>query len=986
MPTEDVSLYSILEAMPHPVFIKDTQHCWVGMNAKLCALFGQSRETLLGKNETDFMPVRQAELLWKTENEVLETGQDRHTEETFILPHAQSNAWFLLQQSIYELEGIPHVLGVLIDITEKKKIEQRLRLQADILNLIAEGKTPFTEILNMLCRLVERLVNGALCSVMEPKIIHNNDLYVLAAPSIPEHLCTLLNGLNIGVGNGSCGTAAYTRKAEYVSNTRSDSRWNNLHHMIDELGVQSCWSHPILDSNGVVFGTFAISQLEPKTPTATDRDLLETAAQLAQILFTRRESKRKEAEQHAALAYSEERYQTLAHVAPVGLFHATADGQCWYVNQRWCQLSGLSFEKIQGNGWLHALHPDDHEWVANRWHSCIKHHQTFEEEYRFIHANQQVVWVLGRSAPEFDDQGHLSGWILSNTDISDRKKIEQSVRDNEYTLRQFYSIISNQHASSIDALLRFACDTFFMQHGALFVMDKYAKLIPYTSSYQNDSANPPSEDFLNALQKDILKQGANGEPIVFEDFNDNNLQVYPYRHATGCCLGCVIHYGKQRAILIFTGTQTSRNFYRHELQLMELISQWISTVLLRKHTEKELQQAQKLEAIGQLASGVAHDFNNLLTVIGGNVKYIQDILFADINDPEFTEIMDETNSVVEQAEVLTRGMLGLSRRHDMHLSSTDVASSVQKIAAICQKLFPENIQIEVDCSGCFPAMTDHNFLQNALLNLALNARDAMRQNTLTTETNYLRINVRLKQLDADFFAQQPRIDIGEAKQGNYIEILVGDTGVGMNEKVRQCIFEPLFSARTGRGGTGLGLFMVREFILRSQGFIQVESRQNEGTCFHLFLPHVQQTVEKNNDKIPINMNQLRGSGHILVIDDEVQLRTSLVRQLRSLGYTVSEAENADQAWRLLQKHTLPDAVLSDIIMTGAWSGIDLASHMLQQYAEIPLILMTASEQAYEEAEKRFVDTGIQLLKKPFAAHSPAYLLAQILQHEKVSEL
>jgi len=390
---------------------------------------------------------------------------------------------------------------------------------------------------------------------------------------------------------------------------------------------------------------------------------------------------------------------------------------------------------------------------------------------------------------------------------------------------------------------------------------------------------------------------------------------------------------------------------------------FIRDLTARQKMEAELRQSQKMEAVGQLTGGVAHDFNNLLTVIAGNLEMLE----ASLKDDRQREMLREAQDAVQDGAKLTSQLLAFGRRQPLNPRPTDVGPLLSNFAELLRRALGESIELSIVTTGsAHLAVVDAPQLQNALLNLAINARDAMPNGgRLTIEISHVR-------LDADY-AQA----YAEVRTGRYVLVAVSDTGEGMSEEVRERAFEPFFTTKPTGAGTGLGLSMVYGFVKQSGGTIQLYSELGRGTTVRLFLPladGVQSAAEPMRGKADQDAMP-GGSETILLVEDDSRLRRVASRRLRSLGYQVIEAENGANALTLLAAHPEIAMIFTDFVMPGGMNGDELADGALAAKPAIKILF--TSGYAEPAAARRKLRTGAWL-KKPYTAIELARKIRDVL--------
>ena len=382
---------------------------------------------------------------------------------------------------------------------------------------------------------------------------------------------------------------------------------------------------------------------------------------------------------------------------------------------------------------------------------------------------------------------------------------------------------------------------------------------------------------------------------------------------------------------------------------------------LRK-TEAQLRQAQKMEAVGQLAGGVAHDFRNQLTVIKG---YGEMLLRRDLVNDGAMEYVQEILKAVDRSATISGQLLAFSRQQMLRpeiVSLDSVAADMMKSVA---KTLGEDIRLSIMPRGdLWNVRVDTGQFQQALLNLALNARDAMAKGgQLTIETQNIA-------LDKNFARQHPG-----APAGWYVMLTVRDTGTGMSPETLSHLFEPFFTTKPVGEGTGLGLAMVHGFVAQSGGFIEVQSQPDRGTTFRLYFPAVQDVPESTGATSQAT-DLPTGSGTILVVEDENAVRRMLVAMLTECGYTILPVGNAQDAMVLIQSSRQEiDLLISDVVMPG-WSGAELAEHFQAARPGIPVLLI--SGHTGKKLAGHGVPSGANLLIKPFTSQTLARTVREIL--------
>lgn len=389
----------------------------------------------------------------------------------------------------------------------------------------------------------------------------------------------------------------------------------------------------------------------------------------------------------------------------------------------------------------------------------------------------------------------------------------------------------------------------------------------------------------------------------------------------------------------------------------------VQDVTERRRLEERLQQAQKMEAVGQLAGGVAHDFNNLLTIINGYSEVVADSIPP---DSPHREPLEEIRKAGERAASLTRQLLAFSRRQVMTPKVLNINDVVHDTERMLRRVISEDVQLRTVLSVCpGQVRADPGQLAQVLLNLAVNARDAMPQGgLLTIET----ANVEVSERNRTIRECVP--------PGSYVRLSVADTGVGMTEEVRRRVFEPFFTTKGLGKGTGLGLPVVQGIVAQSEGYIEIESHLGKGTCFQVFLPRVDRAIRSEQESSSAAPPPC-GVETILLVEDEPSVRALTRRVLQSCGYRVLEAANGDEALRLAVQ--LPEPIhllMTDVVMPGM-DGRTLAERLHDQRPDIKVLYM--SGYTNDTIVRRGVSQEqLNYLQKPYSPAVLAHKVREVL--------
>ena len=524
------------------------------------------------------------------------------------------------------------------------------------------------------------------------------------------------------------------------------------------------------------------------------------------------------------------------------------------------------------------------------------------------------LWVA-RRAPD----GRILSILQNNTDITALKRAQTDLMAREAHLRSILDtvpeativIADDGNISSFSA----AAEQLFGYHASEIIGRNVRMLMPAPFRDEHDGY---IGRYLKTGEARIIGYGRVVEGLTKEG------AVFPMELAIG--------EARANGQRIFTG--------------------FIRDLTARQRMEDELRQSQKMEAIGQLTGGVAHDFNNLLTVISGNLEMLE----ASLRRPRQRELLSEAQSAVGDGAKLTAQLLAFGRRQPLNPTPTDVGPLILNFADLLRRTLGESVELSIVTRGStHPAVIDAQQLNNALLNLVINARDAMpRGGRLTIEVSHAR-------LDADYAQMYP-----EARAGRYVLIAVTDTGVGMSREIRRRAFEPFFTTKPTGAGTGLGLSMVYGFVKQSGGNVQLHSEPGRGASVRLFLPladPVEGAVETAfGGAHPQPMPG--GTETILVVEDDARVRRVTSARLRSLGYQVVEADSAAAALSLLVAHAEIAMIFTDIVMPGGMTGDEMAEAALALRPNVKMLFTTGYA---EPAVAKTRSEAGAWLQKPYTA-------------------
>ena len=622
-------------------------------------------------------------------------------------------------------------------------------------------------------------------------------------------------------------------------------------------------------------------------------------------------TERKRAE--LALQESEERFHNLFQSIPsVAIQGYAADGTTQYWNQASEQLYGYTAREAIGKNLLDlVIPPEMREGVTQAMRQMMQTGQPIPPgELSLMRKDGSRVDVFSSHAL-MQSPGRPPELFCIDIDLTERKRAEQRLR---------------LQGSALEAAAN-----------AIVITDREGRIEWVNAAFTTVTGYSASE--VVGKNPRLLKSGKHN-PAFYKDLWNTIL-------AGNVWHGEIINKRKDNGFytedIMITPFKDERGEISHFIAVKQDISQ-------RKLLEEEFRQSQKMEAFGQLAGGVAHDFNNILTVIQGGAALLQMNLTAEDKNQAIQQIAQ----AAKRAAGLTRQLLAFSRRSVMQARPVDINDVVTSMGKMLQRVIGENIALQIQLlPGGAPVQADPGMIEQVLLNLAVNSRDAMPEGG---QLGIVLENITLDQAAVAFRHQ--------AQVGNFVRLTIQDTGIGIPSEILQHIFEPFFTTKDVGKGTGLGLATVHGIVLQHHGWIEVESEFSKGTVFHIYLPRLagMQGVQAEEQ---IAQRVRGGSETILIVEDDPALLALTSQALEHYGYTVIEANSGVAALEIWKQHCNDvNLLLTDIIMPEGVSGRQLAERLQAEKASLKVVYMSGypGEVAGRGLELR---EGANFLEKPF---------------------
>ncbi|MBR1228892.1 PAS domain S-box protein [Bradyrhizobium sp. AUGA SZCCT0176] len=650
------------------------------------------------------------------------------------------------------------------------------------------------------------------------------------------------------------------------------------------------------------------------------------------------------------LRESEERFRLIADSAPVPIWVTKLDRTRSFANQAYVDFLGLPFEQAIGFDWRKVLHPDDLPRILQESVAGEASLKPFVLEARYKRADGEWRWLRSESQPRWDPTGTHIGFIGVAHDITAAKQAESDLRRLNETLElritertaqlesneaQMRAIFETSH--QYQALLNPHGDVLYANKTALDgiradAADVIGKPFWETPWFGATEGMPDAvrNAFVAVMRGDEVKTEMRLHLPVGERYFD--FAMRPLRDQHGAVIGAV----------------------PEAIDITE-----------RRKGEEALRQSQKMEAVGQLTGGVAHDFNNLLTIIRSATDFLRR---RDLPDERRRRYIDAISDTVERASKLTAQLLAFARRQPLKPQVFDVGAQVEAVAQLVRPLVGPRIRIEVDISApdCF-AIADIAQFETALINLAVNARDAMEGE------GRLAISVRKAH-------SIPALRAQSARSGDFVAIAMTDTGLGITPEHIEAIFEPFFTTKEVGKGTGLGLSQAFGFAKQSGGDIAVISEPGQGATFTIYLPQAAMPTQAAEAAAAGQEPGPRGRGYrVLVVEDNDDVGQFSTELLEDLGYMVRRADNADTALAILAEDEFAaDLVFSDVIMPGM-NGVELAGVIRERYPGLPVVLTSGYSNVLAENAHR----GFELIQKPYSVESLSRILRKAISDARL---
>jgi PAS domain S-box-containing protein len=702
---------------------------------------------------------------------------------------------------------------------------------------------------------------------------------------------------------------------------------------------------------------------------------------------------RKRAEE--ALRSSEEKYRNILESIEDGYYEVDTAGNFTFFNDSMCRIYGYPREELIG---MNNRQYTDQE-------NAKKLFQAFNKVYRTGESTREFDWEIIRKDGTKryvetsvslikDSPGNKIGFRGVVRDITERKRAEEALQRSEEEARRLA-----QENTVVAEIGRIISSTLDINEVYEAFSAEVKKIIPFdrvvinmidTEKNTVQNVYMAGKELQDRNVKDIypLEGSGNAEMVRtkstlliqtedFSEYKDRLPMLLSTFQAGFRSVMNVPLFSKGEIIGgLLLRSQKPYAYTDKEVKLAERIASQIAGAVAnaqlyteriqaekeREALQEQLRQSQKMEAIGQLAGGVAHDFNNLLTVIKG---YSQLSLGETKEGDPLKENIEEIKKAADRAVDLTRQLLAFSRRQIMEMKVLDINTNLQNLEKMLKRIIGEDVELVFLLNKDLGRVrTDPGQIEQVVLNLAVNARDAMPHGgKLTIETD----NVKLDEAYA-----KRHIAV---KPGPYVMLSVSDTGVGMTPEVRDRVFEPFFTTKAKGKGTGLGLSTVYGIVKQSGGNIWVYSELGKGTTFKIYLPMVEEILEEVEQMV-MKEEPSRGSETILLVEDDEEVRKLAVRILEKRGYRVLKASKGEEALSLCKKQQPIHLMVTDVVMPGM-GGRELTNRLKDSHPEMKVLYMSGyTDNAI--VHHGVLEKGMNFIQKPFTVDSLTRKVREIL--------
>jgi PAS domain S-box-containing protein len=891
----------------------DAQGRFIRVNDQYCAMVGRSRETLLTLGMQDITHPDDLGPNLALLHAAIEQAKPFEILKRYVKPDG-SAVWVRNNVTAVtaDRDGVPTVLCFSIDVTREQAAEEALRRSESLFRFLDElgretaKSADADDIMAITTRMTAQHLGLSNCAYAdmdadEDGFTIRGNWHAPGSPSIVGHY-SLADFGTLAVQELSAGRPL-------IINDNLAEIAPEEAKTFQDIGISATVCMPLVKDGRLV----ALMAIHDKEPHVWSDYELTVIREVTERSWAHIERVRSE----AILKEREERLRLAVEAAQIGTWDWDMRAMRGSWSDRTSEIMGVEpGREVTVQQRYEVVHPDDRDWVGAEVGRALQARQDFVCEYRIVRPDGEIRWISSRGTNQYDERGLPVRTIGTIRDVTQRRRAQEQLEDLNRTLEQKIA----ERTAERDRMWRLSRDLLLVigkRWDIRAVNPAVLTLLGYTPS------SVIGERFDRFVHPDDLRavlgsiRAARSEPVG--DFRarlrtqDGGWKVFSWTAAPA------------EGEAYVTGRDITAEVER--IRDLEV-------------AQEALRQSQKLEALGQLTGGVAHDFNNLLTPIVGSLDLLSRA--PELGDRQ-RRLINAALESSERARVLVQRLLAFARRQPLRLGPVDVAGLIEGMADLIASTSGPQIEVQLDLAPGLPlAEADANQLELALLNLAVNARDAM------PDGGTLSIGARAENVGHDHKSG--------LKPAAYLRLTVADTGCGMDAETLARAIEPFFSTKGLGKGTGLGLSMVHGLASQLNGAMLIDSRPGIGTSVDLYLP-VSVAAELPSDSLIGQGNMVEATGSILLVDDDAAARAATREMLAEMGYRIEEATSGKEACEKLEEGRY-DAVLSDHLMPGM-TGSDLAMAIRERWPQQAVLIVSGY------AELDTISPDLPRLAKPF---------------------